>query len=122
MLMSDPVTLEMIYEVCLKNSADIQQNSADIRNLYAICQQNSVDIQKNGTAIQELKEELRDFKSETSRRFSYLENRLDRLDSKVEEIWHSRDKVRVDFSRGFAFVNALISAIVSGSISYTASR
>lgn len=68
----------------------------------------------------EFKKEFREFKKESYRRFEYLEKRMDRLenlqmeDHKIlMELWQSRDKVTVSFSRTFTFVNAFISCFVA---------
>jgi uncharacterized coiled-coil DUF342 family protein len=70
--------------------------------------------------FKEFKKEMREFKKESYRRFEYLERRMDRIenlqmeDHKIlMELWQSRDKVTVNFSRTFTFVNAFISCFVA---------
>lgn len=63
---------------------------------------------------------LKEFKADANNRFEHIEKRMDQIEHQQPEdrqilmdIWKSRDKVTVTFSRTFTAVNAFISLLVS---------
>lgn len=82
-----------------------------------------------------LYEFLKEFKTEVYKRMDRFETRMDamenRIDSRIDrlennqkndhellmDLWQSRDKVTVNFSRTFTFVNAFISGIIATMVS-----
>jgi hypothetical protein len=85
-----------------------------------------------------LYEFLKEFKTEVYSRFDQVDKRMDRFETRMDamenrmdarmdrlennqksdhellmDLWQSRDKVTVNFSRTFTFVNAFISGVVA---------
>jgi hypothetical protein len=76
-------------------------------------------------------EEFKEFKTEVYKRIDRLETRMDTMENRIDlridrlennqksdhellmDLWQSRDKVTVNFSRTFTFVNAFISGVVA---------
>ncbi len=135
-MMSTPVTNEMIYQFLQEMDGRVQRVEASLDKL----EMKVVALELKFEALElkfealELKteaihESLKDFKADSDRRFKYLEDRMDRLERQREEdkkllmdVWESRDKVQLGFSRGFAMLNALATLMISGTVSYTVSR
>lgn len=69
---------------------------------------------------------IRDFKSDVDRRFNEVDKRFERIERKLEEhdrefrkISDNESKVKVTFSRTLGLTCALLSALVSGTVSYS---
>lgn len=79
----------------------------------------------------DFKQDFRDFKSETNKRFEQQERRFERIDQKFEkqnklmqEIYDSRNEVSIKFGRAYEYllINAMITVIVSFFVSFWVSK
>lgn len=94
------------------------------------------DIELLNNKIDKLAETLDAFQTSTEKHFEQIEKRLERMETRIYrmedqqsedrkilmDLWQDRNQVTVKFSKVFTGINALISAIVSGTITLLVQR
>ncbi len=70
--------------------------------------------------IKDMKDDIKDMKQDISRRFDLNEKRISSMESeikdihkKLNELFYERDKVKITFSRTFAFGTMFFSALIA---------
>lgn len=105
---SQTVTNEMLYEYLKAFKLEVGQRFEQVDKRFALMEQRLDQMDKRFALIEQ--------------RLDHLEKRIDRVEEMLMDIWKSKDKVAIGFSRGFLLINAFISAMVSGVVSFAMSK
>ncbi|MFA6917538.1 MAG: hypothetical protein WC285_01725 [Candidatus Gracilibacteria bacterium] len=75
--------------------------------------------------FKKFQEEFREFKNDVHRRFEQADKRMDRIEYQqledrkmLMDVWQSREKVTVNFPKGFVGINAFISGVISATVAF----
>lgn len=98
---SQTVTNEMLYELIKAFRLEVDQRFEQVDKRFVLIEQRLDQMDK---------------------RFDYMEKRVDRVEEMLLDIWKSKDKVAIGFSRGFVLINAFISALISGAVSFAMNK